>query len=518
MLATVLLPGVVSLAVLPVRGRAVRGLGLAGTGVAVALLVLAGGFAVVAARHGAVEAVVVARPGRVWLGLVVDRLAALLLILIMTVSATAQGFAGRYLAGDRGRRRFIAATGLLTMGSAVLATGATLVTVAAGWTLAGAGLVLLLRVYPRLAPARAGARQALRTFAVGDSALWVAVGAATIRWGSVDLRHGLPAQVAGDRGWAAAVAGLIVVAALTRCAQVPWHRWLPASLSAPTPVSALLHAGAVNGGGVLLVRLAPITGAAPAVLYLAVAAGAVSLVYGTSMMLLRADVKGGLAYATTGQMGFMMMTAGLGWPALTVFHIVAHGLYKATLFLGSGYAVRGAVRAAAGVPPPAMTWRRRALGAVVAVAAAAGVTAAEAWRPYPGGAVLAVFVWACVTALGLGWLRRRATPAAALGVVAAVATAAFTYVAAAHAVTTFLALPGGARPAAGAVVAAVAGVSLIAALLRHRAGGPLAAWHKAAYVNLLVSGRGDRPRPAAGRTAAAVVHRTADPIAVGTPS
>ncbi|GAA3302998.1 hypothetical protein GCM10020218_099610 [Dactylosporangium vinaceum] len=174
-LATVLLPGVVSLAVLPVRGRAVRGLGLAGTGVAVALLVLAGGFAVVAARHGAVEAVVVARPGRVWLGLVVDRLAALLLILIMTVSATAQGFAGRYLAGDRGRRRFIAATGLLTMGSAVLATGATLVTVAA-----------------RMDPRRRRARAAPAGLPAAGAPLGRGPGRRCVRSRSATARYGSP--------------------------------------------------------------------------------------------------------------------------------------------------------------------------------------------------------------------------------------------------------------------------------------------------------------------------------------
>ncbi|MDG6107672.1 hypothetical protein Daura_22740 [Dactylosporangium aurantiacum] len=516
LIAVVLLPGVVSLAVVVARGRAARPIGAVGAGVAAALFACTMVLTAAVVTHGPVQAVVGRDPGTAWFGWYADRSAALLLMLVAGVSAMAQAFAGRYLSGDRGRGWFVAATGLLTCGSGTLVTGATLVSVAAGWTATGVGLVLLLRTYPQLPSARDGARRALRTFLVGDAALWTGVAAATLRWGPVDLRHDTPPAASGEGGWAAVITALLVVAALTRCAQVPWHRWLPASLAAPTPVSALLHAGVVNGGGVLLLRSAAITDGAPAILFLAVASGAASLVYGTAMMLVRPDVKGSLAYSTIGQMGFMIMTAGLGWHAITVLHIVGHGLYKAALFLGSGSAVE---RHARQIPyEAARPGRVRALRLAAALMTAIAVAGAEAWRPYPGGPALAVFVWASATTVCWGWLRRRATPAGALGITATVAMAAFAYVAIAHAATVLLALPDRELPGAGIVTAAVAAAAAAVGVLRHRGSGALASWHKTIYTNLLTADRGRRLRPAPARHGDAVARsRTiTDPITVGT--
>jgi NADH:ubiquinone oxidoreductase subunit 5 (subunit L)/multisubunit Na+/H+ antiporter MnhA subunit len=510
---------VASLALLRSR-RGPSAVGAAATWSAGVLFALTAVLAVVVVRHGPVE-VVAGDRGAAWIGLHADRLAVLLLALVLGVSALAQAFAGRYLSGDPRRAWFVAATGVLTSGSAVLVTAATLLTVAVAWTAAGIGLWLLLRTYPHLPAARDGAARALRAFAVGDAALWIAVVVATLRWGAVDLRQGAVAAAAGDRGWAAVVTGLLVVAALTRSAQVPWHRWLPATLAAPTPVSALLHAGVVNAGGVLLVRLDPVTQHAPGVMVAAVAAGAVTLVYGTAVMLVRPDVKGALAYSTMGQMGFMIMTAGLGWYAVTIFHIVAHGLYKAALFLGSGSAVHRHARDASAGRAVAVPRRRRlVLAGAAALLIAGTVAAAEAWRPYPGGRLLAVFVWASATALCWGWLRRQATVTAALGMVAAVAAGTCAYIAAVHAVTGFLALPVRATPIAGAVVAAVVAASAGIGVLRRRGGaGLLGEWHRTLYVTLLAADRRSRPprrRPGVSgpvRTPAAV-----EPIAVGAPS
>ncbi len=523
LLVLVTAPWAASLPALLVGRRRPDAVGAAATPSAVALFALTAVLAVQVLRSGPVE-VVAADRGVAWIGLHADRLAVLLLALVLGVSALAQAFAGRYLSGDPRRAWFVGATGLLTSGSAVLVTAATLLTVAAAWTAAGIGLWLLLRTYPHLPAARDGAAGALRTFAVGDAALWIAVVVATLRWGAVDLRGGAVTGAADDPGWAALVTGLLVVAALTRSAQVPWHRWLPATLAAPTPVSALLHAGVVNAGGVLLIRLDPVTEHAPAVMLTAVAAGAVTLVYGTAAMLVRPDVKGALAYSTMGQMGFMIMTAGLGWYAVTAFHIVAHGLYKAALFLGSGAAVhRHRQRAAAGDPPAAPRRRRVAVAGLAALTIAGTVVAAEAWRPYPGGRLLAVFVWASATALCWGWLRRHATTAAALGTVVTVAAATCAYIAAVHAVTGYLALPVRPVPVAGAVVAAVVIVSAGLGVLRRRGdAGVLAEWHRNLYVALLARDRGPRSRRrrpgVRGPDHTAVRTSTAVPIAVGAPS
>ena len=128
-----------------------------------------------------------------------------------------------------------------------------------------------------------------------------------------------------------------VVAAITRCALPPAQSWLPMSVAAPTPSSAVLHAGIVNGGGVLLIRFAPllaVSARAPPRSRSPAAAPACWSAARCSRT--RPDVKTGLAWSTVAQMGFMVVqcVTGLLGPALV--HMVAHGMYKANLFLGSG--------------------------------------------------------------------------------------------------------------------------------------------------------------------------------------
>ena len=182
-----------------------------------------------------------------------DQLAVAVLLLIFGVSTVAQAFAVRYLAGDARAWWFTAGASLLTAASAVMVTATTLVGIAAGWTAAGVALCLLLGTYWQLPSARDGVRRAGVAFLIGDAALWTAVGLISVRTGTVTLADLPAAQLEGVL--APVVAVLIVVAALSRSAQLPFHRWLPATLAAPTPVSALLHAGVVNAGGILLIRL-----------------------------------------------------------------------------------------------------------------------------------------------------------------------------------------------------------------------------------------------------------------------
>jgi NAD(P)H-quinone oxidoreductase subunit 5 len=119
------------------------------------------------------------------------------------------------------------------------------------------------------------------------------------------------------------------------------HGWLLTSMVAPTPVSALMHAGLVNAGGFLVARLAGLYGAAPEVLAVLFALGAVTAAVGAAAMLVQPDVKRSLGASTMAQMGFMMMQCGLGAFVAAIYHLVAHGLFKATLFLGAGSAVEG---------------------------------------------------------------------------------------------------------------------------------------------------------------------------------
>ncbi len=364
-----------------------------------------------------------------------DRLSTALLLLITAVATVVHGFAGRYLNGDSRSSWFYGTSSLLTAAAGATVCSSTLIGLATAWTLTGVALCGVLATYSQLAAARQGVVRTAISFAIGDSALWVAVIVASVNWGNLDLRR-LPAAVprlTADPFAVDVVACLLVVAALARCAQIPFHQWLPATLSAPTPASALLHAGVVNAGGFLLARLSPIFGASEVATHLALLAGALTLGYATVLMLTKADIKGALAYSTMAQMGFMLTVCALGAFAAAIFHLIAHGAYKATLFLGSGAAVDRRNRHRHGVPPPEIAaFRRITLAVAAAIAAAASVTVAALLNPPGGGVVstwpLLIFAAAAAGRGLYGWFHYNATAGGVVSGIAATAGIAFAYV------------------------------------------------------------------------------------------
>jgi NAD(P)H-quinone oxidoreductase subunit 5 len=134
-------------------------------------------------------------------------------------------------------------------------------------------------------------------------------------------------------------ASFLAVAALLKSAQFPTHGWLTEVMEAPTPVSALLHAGVINAGGFLLIRFADLLLLAPGVLALLVMIGGFTALFGSLVMLTQPAVKTSLAWSTVAQMGFMILQCGLALFPLALLHILAHSLYKAHSFLASGGAV-----------------------------------------------------------------------------------------------------------------------------------------------------------------------------------
>jgi NADH-quinone oxidoreductase subunit L len=142
---------------------------------------------------------------------------------------------------------------------------------------------------------------------------------------------------------------LIALAGFARSAQFPLHTWLPYTMEGPTPVSALMHAGIVNAGGFIMNRFAPVFVHAGDVLHLVFAVGLVTAILGSVLMLTQNDIKKALGYSTMGQMGFMFVECGVGAFSLAIYHLIAHGLFKGTLFLGAG-GVIGDARKHDGVP------------------------------------------------------------------------------------------------------------------------------------------------------------------------
>jgi len=135
---------------------------------------------------------------------------------------------------------------------------------------------------------------------------------------------------------------LLFIGAMSKSAQFPLFIWLPGYLYAPTPATALLHAGIINAGGFLINRLAPLFGLSPTTLHVALVVGALTAILGATMMLVQDDIKNTLGFSTIGQMGYMIMECGLGAFSLAVFHLIAHGLFKATMFLNAGNVIHKA--------------------------------------------------------------------------------------------------------------------------------------------------------------------------------
>jgi len=379
------------------------------------------------------------------IGFHADRIVGVLLMLVTGVSAVVQAFAGRYLHGDLRAKRFFVGANLLTAATAAMVASATLIGLATAWTASGLALLVLLGMYPGLASADLGFRRTGRAFLIGDLALWCGVLIATLEWGNLSLANLDEAGLTDGNGSAilTVVACLLVVAALSRSAQVPFQKWLPSTLAVPTPVSALLHAGVVNAGGILLVRTSPLFGESAMATHLAFFAGAATAAYGTALMISKPDVKGALAHSTTGQMGFMIMTCGLGAWAAAIFHLVAHGMYKASLFLGSGSAVNRRSRNLQAPPPPPGTARagtkRIAAFSILVPAVVVLISAATLYPDItPATGALLIFAWATAAWATRGWLARRSGFSGLMTATAAVCLAVPAYVLALSLATAFL--------------------------------------------------------------------------------
>lgn len=258
-------------------------------------------------------------------------LAGLSLLVTLVVIA----FARRQLRADPRRVAFTRLAIGLALGTLLMAFASDALLLAAGWIVTGRMMAGLIGHVGGWDEAQDAARRATIAFTVSDLALTGAVITLALAAGSTGMAAitaMVPAMAASTKLIAAL---LFVLAAMARCATPPFSGWLIGSLAAPTPVSALMHAGFVNAGGFLLVRFAPVLEAAPIAGYTLFAAGVIAALLGSAIMLVRSDVKGALAASTVAQMGFMLLTIALGAYVAALWHMVAHGLFKAWLFLGS---------------------------------------------------------------------------------------------------------------------------------------------------------------------------------------
>lgn len=269
----------------------------------------------------------------------VDGLTYIMAAVVTFVSGIVHSFARRYMAGSHHLGRFYTRLFVLTVVVLILTAADHLALFAACWALMGwllADLIGLIRGWPQ---AQAAARRARWSF-LGGSAL-LAAALALLAWetGGATISEVLPRVESLSPAPLAVVAGLLLTAAMIQSALIPFHGWLLSSMTAPTPVSAFMHAGLVNAGGLLLARFAPVVAGLPEMMLATVGVGAISALLAQAWMLVQVDVKRQLGCSTVAQMGFMVLQCGLGYFAAAIAHLILHGFYKAYLFLASGSAV-----------------------------------------------------------------------------------------------------------------------------------------------------------------------------------
>jgi NADH-quinone oxidoreductase subunit L len=277
------------------------------------------------------------------LTLYVDPLSTLMAVLVSAVGLVVHVFSVRYMQDDPAYTRFFWLLDAIIGVILLMVLAGDLLTLLLGWHLLGVCLYFLLNHDIRRRAANRYAFWTLFTHRVGDLPLLAAIALIFHGYGTLSFPGLFEAVAAAPQQTtvlglplAETVGFLVLLAAFAKSAQFPLHTWLPYTMDGPTPVSALMHAGIVNSGGFLINRFAPVFVETQSVLLLAFAVGLITTIMGALMMLMQSDIKKALGYSTMGQMGYMVMECGLGAFSLAIYHLIAHGVFKATLFLGSG--------------------------------------------------------------------------------------------------------------------------------------------------------------------------------------
>ena len=269
----------------------------------------------------------------------VDPLSAAMLLLATTVAFLVQVYSLGYLADDPRYPSYAAFVSLFTGAMVTVVTADDLWVLLVGWELMGACSYFLIAHHWELADARAGAVKAFLITRTADLGLLFAIFVLGERFGSYRISTVMAAIVDGaparDELWLPAV--LIAVAVIGKSAQVPFHTWLPDAMPGPTPISALIHAATMVAAGVFLVaRVYPLFLSAPIALTLLAFVAAVTMFLGAAYALFTDDLKRVLAWSTVSQLAYMFGALAAGAWTAAVLHLMAHGAFKALLFLAAG--------------------------------------------------------------------------------------------------------------------------------------------------------------------------------------
>ncbi|MBC7427418.1 MAG: hypothetical protein H7336_02330 [Bacteriovorax sp.] len=291
----------------------------------------------------------------------IDTISALMFLMITLLGAIIGRYSLRYLGGEKRQVYFFKYLFLTLTSVSLLVLSNNLLMFFSMWLLSSFGLHKLLLYSPDRKQAVAAAWKKFFVSRFGDIAILLAIVLTYQTFKTFDFSQLFLAASAispkSPEAYQLSIIGILfVIGAISKSAQFPFHFWLPETMETPAPVSALMHAGIINAGGFLIIRLSPMLKQAETAHLILTFFGSLTAVFGALVMITQNDIKKKLAYSTISQMGVMMVSCGLGAYSLALFHIIAHSFYKSHAFLSTGFIVEESKKVKFNHSNPSMTF------------------------------------------------------------------------------------------------------------------------------------------------------------------
>ena len=276
--------------------------------------------------------------------LLLDQLSICFVLLITGVGTLIHIYSISYMAHDENRRRFFAYLNLFIAAMLLLVLGDSYLNLYVGWEGVGLASYLLIGFWNKKPAYATASKKAFVMNRVGDMGLSFAIMIAFATLGTTTFAGVEEHAHHASEAALTAIGIMLVIAAAGKSAQFPLQAWLGDAMAGPTPVSALIHAATMVTAGVyLIVRSNFIFEAAPTAQLVVVIVGAITLIFGALIGTAKDDIKKALAASTMSQIGYMVLASGLGpvGYVYAIMHLLTHGFFKASMFLGAGSVMHG---------------------------------------------------------------------------------------------------------------------------------------------------------------------------------
>jgi len=298
--------------------------------------------------NGAVYTWLVSDGIRFEIGFLIDKLSAMMMVVVTFVSLMVHIYTIGYMKDDDGYQRFFSYIALFTFAMLMLVMSNNFLQLFFGWEAVGLVSYLLIGFWYKKPTAIYANLKAFLVNRVGDFGFLLGIAAVLMYFGSLDYAtvfnnvdkvNNLTMSIIPNQEWSVitVICILLFIGAMGKSAQVPLHVWLPDSMEGPTPISALIHAATMVTAGIYMVaRMSPLFELSTTALSFVMIIGATTALFMGLLGLVQNDIKRVIAYSTLSQLGYMTVALGASAYGAAVFHLMTHAFFKALLFLGAG--------------------------------------------------------------------------------------------------------------------------------------------------------------------------------------